>query len=602
MATDNITNLKESRDILKEMNVNIERYNKSLKESNTYTNKMTQDNAKVLDTAIKLREQQQLSKKGLGDIADLSKKINDNDIDSVKSAAIRNDLEKQLVIAKEKGWKKQQKSLEIQIKMLKGMDEAAETQNLINSAMDAADGLTGGMASKAKDLYGKFKGVGTLSAGLAVGLTAAVAILIEFSGKLDSIGEKFGAVLNYGNELQTSLLASEQEALRLGKSLEDVISVTNELADGFGFSQTEAAKLSASVIDTSVALGIGGTEASQFVGVMSTIGGLTAQTSQDLAKQVFLLGQVEGVAPQAVLRDIANSAETTAKFTDGSGENIARAAIQARKFGMELSDVASSAETLLDYQASLENSLTASAIIGKNINVQKLQEMMLTNDLEGAQKEQHRILKDIGFAELDNVIARKAAAEALGLSVENAAKMVSKTEEAVTLAGELAGQPGFDELVGAKGISNMTKLSSTFKSMGAILVNGLGPALNAILIVLNGFLSIFDVLLEATLNPLLRLLGGQQVDYFGGIAKAGARGMTGIGLTPMAEGGITTQATPAVVGEAGPEAVVPLNEFWNKLDSLKSEMADVKTAVNNLKISTKITNRDLNIIMTGANG
>ena len=36
----------------------------------------------------------------------------------------------------------------------------------------------------------------------------------------------------------------------------------------------------------------------------------------------------------------------------------------------------------------------------------------------------------------------------------------------------------------------------------------------------------------------------------------------------MATGGIVTSATNTIVGEAGPEAVIPLNKFYDKLDEL----------------------------------
>ena len=41
-----------------------------------------------------------------------------------------------------------------------------------------------------------------------------------------------------------------------------------------------------------------------------------------------------------------------------------------------------------------------------------------------------------------------------------------------------------------------------------------------------------------------------------------------VGLLPMAKGGIVTGPTKALVGEAGPEAVVPLREFYAKMDEL----------------------------------
>ena len=36
----------------------------------------------------------------------------------------------------------------------------------------------------------------------------------------------------------------------------------------------------------------------------------------------------------------------------------------------------------------------------------------------------------------------------------------------------------------------------------------------------------------------------------------------------MAEGGITTGPTKAIIGEAGPEAVIPLTKFYEKIDEL----------------------------------
>ena len=461
----------------------------------------------------------------------------------------------------------------------------------------ALDKLTGGMASNAVDAYKQFKLLGMKTTMMTAGLGAAVAVLVAFNGKLDLIGQNFGAVLDYGNEFQTSLLASEQEATRLGKSLEDVISSTKVLSEEFGFGQTEAAKLSASVIDTSVAVGLSVDEGSKFTGVLTSIGGLSAQTAQDLQKQVFLLSRQNDVAPQAVLRDIANSSEVIAEFTDGTAENIARAAIQSRKFGIDLNNVATSAKGLLDFQSAIENSLTGSMMIGKNINIQRLQQLSLEGDLEKVQLEQRRLLKEMNFLELKTQLHREAAAKALNLSVTDATKLVTKTEEAVTLAGELAGQPGFDALVGSEGISTLTKMSGAFKSMGALLTNSLGPALNLILIALNGIIGVVDFLLEASgINTLLRVLGGQEATYDPGAAAG--RFATGVGMTSMADGGIVKMAEGGIVanvGEAGPEAVIPLDEFYRKLD-------EVVGAINNLNISTTITNQDLNIMLTAKKG
>ena len=168
---DNISNLKESRDILAEMQDNVTRYNQGLKDANGYTQKMAKNNAQILSGAIKLREQQALSKKQLGSIADLSAQINSGDIDRVKSARMQNDLKKQLLNAEARGFTKQQKGLKIQLEMLKTMDEAAAAQERINTLKDSAneiDEIFGGMGDQIKKM-------------LFNPLTASLAILVAFN-------------------------------------------------------------------------------------------------------------------------------------------------------------------------------------------------------------------------------------------------------------------------------------------------------------------------------------------------------------------------------------------------------------------------------------
>jgi hypothetical protein len=62
-------------------------------------------------------------------------------------------------------------------------------------------------------------------------------------------------------------------------------------------------------------------------------------------------------------------------------------------------------------------------------------------------------------------------------------------------------------------------------------------------------------------------LGKMVIDTFAGGGKA-PKASAPAGEKKMATGGIVTGATRAVVGEAGPEAVIPLREFYAKIDEL----------------------------------
>jgi hypothetical protein len=64
-------------------------------------------------------------------------------------------------------------------------------------------------------------------------------------------------------------------------------------------------------------------------------------------------------------------------------------------------------------------------------------------------------------------------------------------------------------------------------------------------------------------------------------------------LTPMAAGGIVTRPTRALVGEAGSEAVIPLDAFYRKFDELIAEtkaIANMRVVLDDGTLVGKLTN------------
>jgi hypothetical protein len=447
------------------------------------------------------------------------------------------------------------------------------------------------LAEKAKKIFGDITDTLGLNLGLIknIGgkggaLAAAGALALAFNANLTAIGEEFGAIGLQSKELTAGIMTSQVEVNKLGKGIADVLAVSKALTDEFGFGLSESIDLSASIVDTSVALGLGVDEGAKLVGVLSSVGGLSAETAQNFAKQVTSLSFANDVAPQAVLRDIAASSQTIALFTDGTAENIAKAAVQAKNLGLSLDSVAGAARQTLDFESSIAAEMTARAITGRNINLQKARELALTGNLEGFTKE---ILKQVGsqaeFNDL-NVLQREKIAEATGFELENLTKLVNKQAEAVTLAGALAGQPGFEELVGEKGISTLTQLTGSLRSLGATLTNTLGPVLN---IALQLLVSIGKAV-EFVLSPLNALIGGTR---FGTTA-----------IPALANGGVTTGATLAQIGEAGPEAILPLDTFFTQMSSMMEKSNEsVVNAIKEQKLQTRITNKQIEIVSTPAN-
>ena len=266
----------------------------------------------------------------------------------------------------------QQKSLKTEKKLSMAKDKAAEKQKIL-------DKLTGGMSSKAKGMLGHVKKVGPgfaaagLAAGLIVGTVGLISKAIRFtSSMLDKAGEKFGVMGARGGDFSRQLQDSGVNAIAIGKGLDDILTGVDVLSKDFGLLlDTSLVKVADKVLDTGKALGLSTDEASNLFGVFMGIGGLSAKAAESLAENTYQLAQQNKVNPSAVMRDIAGSAETIAKFGAQNLESITKAAVRARQMGINLDAVAGAAEGLLDFQGSITKELEAEMLIGKNLELEE---------------------------------------------------------------------------------------------------------------------------------------------------------------------------------------------------------------------------------------
>ncbi len=511
-----------------------------------------------------------------------------------------------------------------------GQDVARSLQNDFERLADLKkqEGEQSEKATKTSELQAK------LVAQLGVGFTFLLTTAIKFAGVIDKIGQTFGSLDVLGKDVTKNLLDSSVEATKLGGSIDDVATITNTLASDFGMTLEKASELSAKVFDTSKALGLSVDESANLFGVLTQTANLSAVQAEKLAEGTFQLARQAGVAPSAVLRDIASSAETIALFTKDGGDNIGEAAVQARRLGLTLDTTAKIAEGLLDFEGSITKEVEASVLIGRQLNLQKARELALNNDIAGATQE---VVKQLGSEEeLNNLnlIQRKALADSIGVSVNELSKLVGQSDK-LTLSGALAAG-NFEDLLGEEGISNITKLTQEFSALAATLTNALGPVLSVVASALNLFLSPIASIVEGlqslgALVPTVAaglgvfaaksyIAAGGEMALFGAktlsniltaipfppVAIPLAAGLIGAGITAYNKaksvddftsgpGGITTMMGPAGVFSLNPRDSVlattnpiPINDMSISGAGTKS----VTTGVN-VEIAGKISGRDL---------
>ena len=134
--------------------------------------------------------------------------------------------------------------------------------------------------------------------------------------------------------------------------------------------------------------------------------------------------EAAGVAPALVMKDIAENAEFFATFAKDGGKNLIGAGIAARKLGLDMSAVKSVTESLLDFETSIEASMNASLLLGRQINTDKARQLAFTGDQKGLMEEIQRLVgSEAEFTEM-TYYQRDALAKAVGMSVEQLARTV----------------------------------------------------------------------------------------------------------------------------------------------------------------------------------
>ena len=367
--TFNKEELKEQRDLFAE----IKKQQMELEMGSTRMNKSLVKQNQNFAEMLKKKRQIAGTKIGGQDFQDLAKAVNDL---KDGSESISDAMEKQAAAIRD-GKKDVAKVNGMEIKRLR-------VEDLKNRALAAADDLTGGMASKASEILQTFKELGPRIGAIAIGLMAVVAILKIASEQQKSIADQFGAI--GVTRFRSELADVNEEFVALGMSASDAQSTISNLANNFGVAFSEADDLAKVVGEVSVATGLSLENTANLIGLLTEVKNLSAEQASSMIRSAQSLALANDVAPDKILEDVADNTELFAKFSKDGGENIFRAAIQARKLGTSLDKVAGIAESMLDFQSSIENEMKASVMIGRQLNFQKARELFMNNKLEDGMK------------------------------------------------------------------------------------------------------------------------------------------------------------------------------------------------------------------------
>jgi len=239
---------------------------------------------------------------------------------------------------------------------------------------------------------------------------------------IDKIGKstrEFGGFMGEAQVSATALSLVFPHALEATKGLSAELGGVQDL--------TFKSQLNTSLMATN--MGISGGEAAKLTASFARLNDGSIETAQNLAASTKEFAKQNGVIPSQVMADVANSTEAFALYGKDGGKNIAQAAVQAAKLGVNMNTLTNVTDSLLDFESSITKELELGAMLGRNINLNKARQLAYDGKIGASVKE---TIKELGGIEAFNkmdVYQKRQAAEAAGMTVEQFQKMAANYEK-----------------------------------------------------------------------------------------------------------------------------------------------------------------------------
>lgn len=437
-------------------------------------------------------------------------------------------------------------------------------------------------------------------------------IALDAAFKFSEVSTKIGKSLGYGAEQSNRVannltqIANTSSNLNVTfKNLEQAISTLNEYTGG-------VAEYSKDALTTQILLTeqfkLSGEEAAGIY-KFSTLAGKSSSKITDEMVEAFASTRnlVKGSAD--FKKTIAEAAKTSGQLAVNFKNNpaeITKAIVQAQILGTTLSQVKDQGRQLLDFESSLQNELEAELLTGQQINLERARAAALMGDQTTVMKELTSQGMTLEKFQNMNVLAQESFSKALGLSADQLSDQLRKQKIAQEQGKSLA-QITADEAKDAKNRQDtQDKFNAAVDKLKDIIGNLIaGPfgqllemgvtLLNVVGLIAKPFALIGNIIdkitgsakgLASVLKGILGIAAAiwvfiNPIQALASLALAGTviAGVQALipGENKFAKGGIVTQEiNNATIGEAGPEAIIPLNS--SKADEiLGSKKESIKT-------------------------
>jgi len=456
-----------------------------------------------------------------------------------KAKQFLNSVEKQKSLAQELNEKTRQQAVD--------NSRIVKEQQKINDLYDKRVAAE----QKVNEYFGSFKN--TLEDAFAVvndltistGIFAAALIDAgsDFVGAMADAGDNLGVSRGQAAGLANEMLSANLKGIAFGINTKDNADAMAGLADAAGNLNTITGETVFQAAKLSKELGISSEATGKLIGKMMLMEGSTIESAKESLKTTANLARGANLPIGKVTQDVADNLELTSKFSNLSVDNLGQMAVEAGKLGTTLEQMSSLGDKLLNIDEARTSAMELSVMLGRQINVDKAQQLAYEGDIEGAYKEMLTQLGGINAFNQMDYYQKKQTADLMGVTTMELEKQLIKQSE-LTATGERQETAFQTSMQYAQRMGGYLKDNATVLLAGANNAMSIGKAL----FTNNGLLSGMGAKLKGFAGKLSpkNLFGGavdKTKDAIGdtvadGVSKKAADAVKGSdSITPKQKGG-----------------------------------------------------------------
>ena len=292
----------------------------------------------------------------------------------------------------------------------------------------------------------------------------------KFTETMFEAGENIGASRTQSIALAGTMGRANIEGILFGitakqnaESMAGLVEGAGSLKNLSGDAVVETSKLAKN-------LGISGQHAGKLVGHLQLVEGMSMESSKASLEMTANLARGAGLPIGKVMEDVADNMELVALHSDVSVDQLGEMAVEAGKLGTTLSKISSLSEKMMDIDTARAEAMELSVLLGRQINVDKVQSLIYSGKETEAYKVLLQQLGGIqGFNQMD-YIQKQQTAKFMNMSVAELQKALTKQDQ-LTASGSK--QASFYEKT-AEYTATMGKFLKENATTAAATVNFLG--------------------------------------------------------------------------------------------------------------------------------